>query len=309
MDAFIYAERDIYRPGEKINANVLLRNGEWRSPGEIPVKFKFVMPNGKELKSFRKMLNEQGSAEVSVDLPQSAITGSYQLELYSGNDVLLSTKTFAFGLANQQTFFDKVLREGKTDADGNATEGVGVPDIYKNMGLLTAHIYTTVFDETGRPVSKLTTADVFTQNVFYGLGYDGYYYYPLNQTIQFPVIALNKEEKVVTAQANVQVIKHEYRTVLSKSGSYFRYDSQQEDIVMRNDMVTVSGESFTYNFVPRKPGNYEIRIYTPGASTYVSRSFYSYGSWGGDNSSFEVNTEGQIDIELDKKEYFTGESM
>ncbi len=373
MDAFIYAERDIYRPGEKINANVLLRNGEWRSPGEIPVKFKFVMPNGKELKSFRKMLNEQGSAEVSVDLPQSAITGSYQLELYSGNDVLLSTKTFsveefvpdrikvtaqlgkpslvsgdstslkinavnffgppaanrnyeceiqfkqtyfspakydkfAFGLANQQTFFDKVLREGKTDADGNATEGVGVPDIYKNMGLLTAHIYTTVFDETGRPVSKLTTADVFTQNVFYGLGYDGYYYYPLNQTIQFPVIALNKEEKVVTAQANVQVIKHEYRTVLSKSGSYFRYDSQQEDIVMRNDMVTVSGEGFKYNFVPRKPGNYEIRIYTPGASTYVSRSFYSYGSWGGDNSSFEVNTEGQIDIELDKKEYFTGES-
>ncbi|MEQ1798221.1 MAG: MG2 domain-containing protein [Lacibacter sp.] len=373
MDAFIYAERDIYRPGEKINANILLRNSEWRSPGEIPVKFKFVMPNGKELKSFRKMLNEQGSAEISVDLPQSAITGSYQLELYSGNDVLLSTKTFsveefvpdrikvtaqlgkpslvsgdstslkinavnffgppaanrnyeceiqfkqtyfspakydkyAFGLANQQTFFDKVLREGKTDADGNATEGVGVPAIYKNMGLLTANIYTTVFDETGRPVSKLTTADVYTQNVFYGLGYDGYSYYPLNQTIQFPVIALSKEEKVVTAQTNVQVIKHEYRTVLSKSGSYFRYDSQQEDIVMRNDMVTVSGESFTYNFVPRKPGNYEIRIYTPGASTYVSRSFYSYGSWGGDNSSFEVNTEGQIDIELDKKEYFTGES-
>lgn len=373
MDAFIYAERDIYRPGEKINANILLRNGEWRSPGEIPVKFKFVMPNGKELKSFRKMLNEQGSAEVSVDLPQSAITGSYQLELYSGNDVLLSTKTFSveefvpdrikvtaqlgkpflvngdstslkinavnffgppaanrnyeceiqfkqtyfspakydkytFSLTNQQTFFDKVLREGRTDADGNATEGVGVPAVYKNMGLLTAHIYTTVFDETGRPVSKLTTADVYTQNIFYGLGYNGYSYYPLNQTIQFPIIALSKEEKVVTAQANVQVIKHEYRTVLSKSGSYFRYDSQQEDIVMRNDMVTVSGESFKYNFVPRKPGNYEIRIYTPGASTYVSRSFYSYGSWGGDNSSFEVNTEGQIDIELDKKEYFTGES-
>ncbi len=373
MDAFIYAERDIYRPGEKVNANVLLRNSEWRSPGEIPVKFKFVMPNGKELKSFRRMLTEQGSAEVSVDLPQSAITGSYQLELYSGNDVLLSTKTFSveefvpdrikvtaqlgkpslvsgdstllkinavnffgppaanrnyeceiqfkqsyfspakyeqysFGLSNQQSFFDKVLREGKTDADGNATEGVGVPAVYKNMGLLTAGIYTTVFDETGRPVSKFTSADVYTQNIFYGLGYDGYYYYPLNQIIQFPVIALSKDEKVVTAQANVQVIKHEYRTVLSRSGSYFRYDSQQEDIVMRNDMVTVNGESFKYNFVPRKPGNYEIRIYAPGASTYVSRSFYSYGSWGGDNSSFEVNTEGQIDIELDKKEYFTGES-
>ncbi len=372
MDAFIYAERDIYRPGEKINANVLLRTSDWKSPGELPVKFKFVMPNGKELKSFRKMLNEQGSAEVSVDLPQSAITGSYQLELYSGNDVLMSTKTFSveefvpdrikvtaqlgkpflitgdsttlrinavnffgppaanrnyeaeiqfkqtyfspakydrytFSLSNQQTFFDKVVRDGKTDADGNATEGVGVPAIYKNMGLLTANIYTTVFDETGRPVSKLTTVDVFTQTVFYGLGYDGYYYYPLNQIIRFPLVALNKDEKPVTAQAKVQVIKHEYRTVLSKSGDYFRYDSQKEDIVVKEDMVTVSGEGSNYNFVPRKPGDYEIRIYAAGAETYVSRSFYSYGSWGGDNSSFEVNTEGQIDIELDKQEYATGE--
>ncbi len=372
MDAFIYAERDIYRPGEKINANVLLRTSDWKTPSEIPVKFKFVMPNGKELKSFRKMLNEQGSAEVSVDLPQSVITGSYQLELYSGNDVLMSTKTFSveefvpdrmkvsaqlgkpflttgdsttlrinavnffgppaanrnyeaeiqfkqtyfspakydrytFSLTNQQTFFDKVLRDGKTDADGNATEGIGVPAMYKNRGVLAANIYTTVFDETGRPVSKLTTADVFTQPVFYGLGYDGYDYYPLNQSIQFPLVALNKDEKLVNAQAKIRVIKHEYRTVLSKSGDYFRYDSQKEDIVVKEDVVTVSGESSKYNFIPRKPGDYEIRMYAPGAETYVSRSFYSYGSWGGDNSSFEVNTEGQIDIELDKKEYATGE--
>jgi uncharacterized protein YfaS (alpha-2-macroglobulin family) len=69
MDAFIYAERDIYRPGERVNANIVLRTNDWKSPGELPVKLKFIMPNGKEMKSFRKMLNEQGSAEVSIDLP------------------------------------------------------------------------------------------------------------------------------------------------------------------------------------------------------------------------------------------------
>ncbi|MBS1575046.1 MAG: alpha-2-macroglobulin family protein, partial [Bacteroidetes bacterium] len=42
--------------------------------------------------------------------------------------------------------------------------------------------------------------------------------------------------------------------------------------------------------------------------TYVSRSFYSYGSWGGDNNSFEVSNEGNVEIELDKKSYYTGES-
>lgn len=372
MDAFIYAERDIYRPGERVNANIVLRTNDWKTPGELPVKLKFVMPNGKELKSFRKMLNEQGSAEVSIDLPVAAITGSYQLELYSGNDVLLGSKSFSieefvpdrikvntqlskeflnvgdsatlrinasnffgppaanrkyeteiqfkqayfspakyngydFSLSNQTSFFDKVLKEGSTDANGNATEGVSVPVLYNNLGLLQVDIYTTVFDETGRPVSKLAKANVFTQKVFYGLGGDGYYYYPLNQGIRFPLIALNKDEKLVNAQARVLVIKHEYRTVLSKSGSYFRYESQKEEKRMKEDVVTVAGEQTNYTFVPRQPGDYEIRIYAPNAETYVSRRFYSYGGWGADNSSFEVNTEGQIDIETDKKEYATGD--
>ena len=373
MDAFMYAERDIYRPGEKINANIVLRTNDWKTPGELPVKMKFIMPNGKEMKSFRKMLNEQGSAEVSIDLPMAAVTGSYQLELYSGNDVFLGSKSFSveefvpdrikvsaeltkkvlsvgdsaslrinavnffgppaanrkyeteiqfrqnyfspakyekynFSLANQTTFFDKIVNEGTTDTNGNASEGVGVPAIYKNKGLLAVNIYTTVFDETGRPVSRVTNADVFTQTIFYGLGGDGYYYHPLNQSIRFPLIALSKDEKVVSAPAKVQVIKHEYRTVLSKSGDYFRYESQKEEKLLKDEVVNVSGENTNYVFVPRAAGDYEIRVYAPNSESYVSSRFYSYGNRGwGDNSSFEVNTEGEIDISTDKKEYLTGE--
>jgi uncharacterized protein YfaS (alpha-2-macroglobulin family) len=372
MDAFIYAERDIYRPGERINANIVLRTNDWKTPGELPVKIKFIMPNGMEMKSFRRMLNNQGSAEVNIDIPSSVITGTYQLELYSGNDVLLGSKNFSieefvpdrirvsvklgkevltagdstslditavnffgppaanrnyecefqfkqayfspakydhysFAQSSQSSFFDKVLKEGKTDANGNAREGFKVPAMYKNRGLLSANIYTTVFDETGRPVSRLTTADVYTQSIFYGLGHDGYFYYPLNQAIRFPLIALSKDQKIQVASAKVQVIKHEYRTVLSKNGDYFRYESQKEDKLVKEELVNISGELTKYSFVPRQPGDYEIRIFAPNADTYVSRSFYSYGSWGGDNASFEVDTEGQIDIELDKKTYYAGE--
>ncbi len=95
MDAFIYAERDIYRPGEKVNFSVILRDRLWKSPGELPVKMKFLMPNGKELKTFRKNLNAQGSLEADVDIAVSAITGSYTLEVYTSNDVLLSSKNFS----------------------------------------------------------------------------------------------------------------------------------------------------------------------------------------------------------------------
>src|SRR6185295_19790484 len=95
LDAFVYAERDIYRPGEKINFSVIIRDRQWKNPGDIPLKMKFLMPNGKELKTFRKNLNEEGSVEGSIDIATSAITGSYTLEVYTSTDVLLASKSFS----------------------------------------------------------------------------------------------------------------------------------------------------------------------------------------------------------------------
>lgn len=374
LDAFIYAERDIYRPGERVNFSVVMRDKLWKSPGELPVKLKFLLPNGKELKSFRKTLNEQGSVEGSVDIDQSAITGSYSLEVYNGNDVLLSSKNFMieefvpdrikvtaqldkaalntgesatlkinaqnffgppaanrnyeceiqvkqnsfnpkkyphynFEIANPGVSFDKVVNEGKTDDNGNATQSFTSKPEYKNVGLLKADFFTTVFDETGRPVSRSASLDLYTQGVFFGIGEDGWWYYPLNQPISFGLIALNKQEQPTTAQAKVEVIKHEYRTVLTKSGSYFRYESQKEDVTMASVTIPVNGEKGNFSFTPRNAGNYELRVSIPGSAAYVKKEFYSYGGWGNnESSSFEVSAEGNIDIDLDKANYATGES-
>ena len=373
LDAFIYAERDIYRPGEKINFSVVLRDKLWRSPGELPVKLKFLLPNGKELKTFRKNLNGQGSLEGNIDIAAAAITGSYSLEVYNGNDVLLGTQNFRveefvpdrikvtakldkeslvtgesaklninavnffgppaanrnyeceiqvkqksfnpkkyerydFSIANPGVSFDKEVKEGKTDENGNAAENFTAKEGYKNAGVLQASFYTTVFDETGRPVSRNTAADIYTQPVFFGIGADGWWYYPLNQSIKFPLLSINKNEQLTTALAKVEVIKHEYRTVLTKSGEYFRYESQKDDKIMASASITVSGENASYAFTPRTAGSYELRIYVPGANSYVKKEFYSYGSWGNDNSSFEVSKEGNIDIDVDKSAYNAGES-
>ncbi|MGQ0738243.1 MAG: alpha-2-macroglobulin family protein [Bacteroidota bacterium] len=373
FDAFVYAERDVYRPGEKINFSVILRDANWKNPGDVPLKIKFLMPNGKELRSIRKSLNEEGSLEGSIEIGNSAITGSYTMEVYTSNDVLLSSKSFSveefvpdrirvkteldkkflrpgeksnlainamnffgppaanrkyeteiqvkqkafspekfdgydFSLANKNTFFDKQVKEGTTDAAGNASFEYEVPVTYANSGALQTSFYTTVFDETGRPVSRATSVDLFTQDVFFGVKNDWYYYYPLNQPVKFQLAAVNKDGNGISATARVQVIKHEYRTVLTKSGSYFRYESQKEDKLMTEQQITV-GSNTIYSYTPRTPGDYEVKIYNPGASSYLSRSFYSYGSWGSNNSSFEVSREGNIDISIDKKSYHTGETV
>jgi hypothetical protein len=371
LDAFIYAERDIYRPGERMNFSVLLRDRNWKSPGELPVKMKLLLPNGKELKSFRRNLNEQGGVEGSVDISGSAITGSYLLEVYSSNDVLLGSKNFMieefvpdrikvtakldkpfirpsesatvsinamnffgppaanrnfevevqvqqqqfkakkyaaydFTLANQTSFMDAVVQQGTTDEAGNASYTFDVPGMYANTGLLKANFFSTVFDETGRPVSRRISADVVTQDVFHGIRNDGYYYYALNQPASFYLVSVNKDGAPVKATARMQVIKHEYRTVLRRSGGYFRYDSQEENKIMVEGNMEIGANSL-YTYVPRSPGSYELRLYRPGSNAYVSKTFYSYGSWGADNSSFEVSNEGHIDMETDKAAYEAGE--
>jgi alpha-2-macroglobulin len=374
LDAFIYPERDIYRPGEKINYAVIVRDYAWKSPGDIPMKLKFLLPNGKEFKTFRKNLNDQGSMEGNIDLPVTTITGTYSLEIYTSNDILLSTQPFHveefvpdrikvtarlnkefyepgntaelkiqalnffgppaanrnyeceiqlkqknfivkkfnnynFGLSNQKTFYEKIMREGKTNETGEAIEKFTVEEMYKNIGLLQADFYSTVFDETGRPVSRLTSANIYTQSIYFGIADDGSYYYPLNQPVRFHLIALDKNQQIIDAPARVSVVKHEYRTVISKSGSYFRYESQEEDKLISSALVNVTGEQSSFAFVPRTAGSYDLRISIPGSNTYVSKTFYSYGSWGSDHSSFEVNNEGQVDIQLDKSSYYTGESV
>jgi uncharacterized protein YfaS (alpha-2-macroglobulin family) len=373
FDAFVYAERDIYRPGERVNFSVIVRDTKWKAPGEVPLKMKFLLPNGKELKTFRKSLNEEGSVEGSIDIANSAITGSYTLEVYTSNDVLLASKNFSieefvpdrirvtakldkpslktnesstlsinamnffgppaanrnyeveiqvkqkyfspdklsgydFSLTNSTSYFDNVVRQGKTDDQGNATEEYTVPDKYLNVGALQASFYTTVFDETGRPVSRGSSLDIYTQSIFFGVKRDWYYYYPLNQPAKFQFAAVNKDGNVITAEARIEVIKHEYKTVLTRSGNYFRYESQQEDKLMIENKVSVSNET-NYSYIPRSPGDYEIRVYVSGSPTYVSRHFYSYGSWGSNANAFEVNPEGNVDISLEKTSYFSGETV
>ena len=214
---------------------------------------------------------------------------------------------YTFDLSNQDPFFDKTVKEGKTDEQGKARVGFSIPSAYRQSGLLQANMYTTVFDETGRPVSRNTTVDINTQDVYFGIGTDGYDYYALQQPVRFPLIALKQDGKPTQATARVQIIKQDYRTILNRSDGYFRYASQKEDRILKDEEVPVSGTQSFYSFTPKIPGNYDIRVFIPGATTYVSRSFYSYGSWGSDANAFEVNPEGSIDIETDKKIYQVGE--
>ncbi len=111
LNAWIYAERNLYRPGETISVSTVVRDESWNIPSDIPVKLRLKMPNGKEFATLRKMLGAEGSCEASFAIPHTALTGTYMLEVLSGNDVLLNSYAFSI----EEFMPDRIKAEVATD--------------------------------------------------------------------------------------------------------------------------------------------------------------------------------------------------
>ncbi|MFN3405491.1 MAG: alpha-2-macroglobulin family protein [Cytophagaceae bacterium] len=369
--AYIYGDRDIYRPGETINVNNIIRSESWQPVKDIPVKMKLIMPSGKEFASYRGNLNEEGAYTCSFNLPVSAVTGTYNLELYSGNDVLLNSKSvsveefmpdrikvnaeinkeqvklndqlkltgealnlfgppaanrnyeadmslrrkyyrpkgydsYTFDIQGKGDFnIENVLKEGSTDDDGKFSETFSFASALKNSGVYEGKIFVTVFDESGRPVNRIKKFDLHTQDVYFGLKLDNYYY-STSDNVVIPIVAVDANGIAQKTQATVQIIKYDWQTVLEKSYNGYRYVSQKKQRILEEKQISI-GSNTSYTFRPVQSGEYEVRVLRSGTDSYVSRHFYSYGYGSTTYNSFEVNKEGNVDITTDKPIYNTGE--
>lgn len=90
-DAFLYGDRNIYRPGERIIASGIVRNLTEALPSGMPVKVRIYSPRGTVVAEQQFSLNEEGSFETSYQTQTTSSTGEYRLELYTGNNMFLSS--------------------------------------------------------------------------------------------------------------------------------------------------------------------------------------------------------------------------
>ncbi len=382
FDAFVYGDRDIYRPGETIHFNTVIRSQTWQSVGEIPVLIRILTPNGRELQVFRKTTNAQGAITTDVPLSPAVVTGSYSIEVLNTNNVLLTSqlvsveefvpdrikvdvltdktnyksgqtitlsatatnlfgppaadrsyemelqlkrKAFApkgfeeydFDISNSQSganagkndAFPKEVRQGRTNANGQATEKFPIPALYQDIGLLEAKLFITVFDENGRPVNRLRRLDVLTQDTFFGTRLPDRYV-ATNTPVSPEIVALDPTGTVrASASATVDVVRYDYQTVIEKesNGGQIKYTTKRREKSVYSNVLTFKGGKASFRYVPTVSGEYEIRVRRPNAVNYAATGFYAYGYGSTSASSFEVSQEGQVLMTLDKPVYQTGD--
>jgi len=83
---FIYGPRDVYRPGEKIEFNVLLRDYDGQTLPPAPIVARLLSPNGTTVNEQTLSPQQNGLYQYEYALLNSASTGSWSLQVRLEND-------------------------------------------------------------------------------------------------------------------------------------------------------------------------------------------------------------------------------
>ncbi|MGR6872481.1 alpha-2-macroglobulin family protein [Pseudomonas sp. HK3] len=80
-ELFIYSERDLYRPGDTVNFNALLRNFDGQLSRNTPLKAKLKQPTGQVAKEFSWKPSKKGFYEFTYTVDKNAKVGNWTLEV------------------------------------------------------------------------------------------------------------------------------------------------------------------------------------------------------------------------------------
>jgi len=86
--AYLYGERDIYRPGETVKGVAIVRDRSLQPPPAMPLRLRHRDPEGNERGTVKLDMNERGTASFTLPVPVYARTGHHSLELLVGEEVI-----------------------------------------------------------------------------------------------------------------------------------------------------------------------------------------------------------------------------
>src|SRR5262249_36947940 len=83
LNAFLFSDRGLYRPGDTINIGMIVRAADWKRPlAGLPLEWEFTDPRGNVAQRQKLKLSEQGFESASFAPSESAPSGTWQIQLF-----------------------------------------------------------------------------------------------------------------------------------------------------------------------------------------------------------------------------------
>jgi uncharacterized protein YfaS (alpha-2-macroglobulin family) len=254
--------------------------------------------------------------KVTIDVTAEFLFGAPAAEMKYEADIQLNHRSFqsknypGYTFSNSSitnTSIDNTFLDGQLDSEGKTKINYTIPTEIQSKGVITGTAYVSVFDLTGRTITRTANFDVYPKNYFIGIKSTDYYN-GVNDNINFNLVAVDKEDKQIdNFSAKAKLVRYEWQTVLKKDyNDRYYYTSEQKEVNEWEKDVTINGPT-KFTFMVSKSGRYELRIFKKGSTEYEKSIFYAYG-WGSSTAgSFEVDKEGRVEIVFDKEQYEPGE--
>ncbi len=84
VDAYLYTERGVYRPGATVHLTALVRNSQAKAVTDLPLTVKLFRPDGVQARQFTLLaaVNKSGGYEIALKTSKSYRTGSWTARAY-----------------------------------------------------------------------------------------------------------------------------------------------------------------------------------------------------------------------------------
>lgn len=83
INAYLFSERGIYRPGDKFNIGMIVKTGDWKKElTGTPMEASIEDPRGQEIHRQKYKMDASGFSELTYKTEDSSPTGVYQINLY-----------------------------------------------------------------------------------------------------------------------------------------------------------------------------------------------------------------------------------
>ncbi|HML96348.1 MAG TPA: MG2 domain-containing protein [Thermodesulfobacteriota bacterium] len=86
--AYVYGERDIYRPGETAEGVAVVRDANLNIPAKMPVILRQIDARGRVARTVKETLSPAGMVPFAIDIPEFAPTGNNTIEVKIGDEVV-----------------------------------------------------------------------------------------------------------------------------------------------------------------------------------------------------------------------------
>lgn len=134
--AFCYTPRDIFRPGETLPVQAIVRGADGRAPKPFPLAMEVFAPNGKLWKTVSAKLTEEGVFSARLDIPADAPTGPWNISLTTpgGSDQIGNKEIYIEEFAAPRLFVEAAAKPAAITGEGASELSIAGRYTFGNPG-------------------------------------------------------------------------------------------------------------------------------------------------------------------------------